>query len=224
MCVWGTTHILQCSKYGEMIVTNAERSGIWKWLRDATQAQVEAVVERIKFAMKHRWKSKKRVTNEGNSGEERPGKRLKVVQFPPAMVYIAGNRPEEEQPRSAKAVIHKQSTRALIEKLQQQKRQRDEAREANERKKKRKKDGFLEGTLEVLEERVQAMGRRTQWVAGDGNCMFRALCMSRYGSDEGHLQLRERIAPRIEAYRTELGDENVFDAGREIAQPRVYGW
>jgi hypothetical protein len=42
VCVWGTTHVLQCSKYGEKIVTNAGTSGLWQWLRNATQVQVEA--------------------------------------------------------------------------------------------------------------------------------------------------------------------------------------
>jgi hypothetical protein len=173
--------------------------------------------------MKHRWKSKrsKRNTNEGNSEAEKPKKRQKVVQFPPAMVYIAGSRPEEERPSTAKAAVHKQSTMELVKRFQQQKRMRDEVRQDEERKKKRKKEGFLEGNLEILEARVHSMGLRTQWVDGDGNCMFRALCMSRYGSDTGHLQLRTCVAPRIEAYRNHLGGENVLDAGMEIAQARV---
>jgi hypothetical protein len=223
-CVWGATHILQCAKYGERIGPNKlEVNGLWKWLKDATETEVEAVTTRVQVAMKQRWKGKNRRPKR-MVPEERPKKRPKIVQFPPALVYVGGSRQVEEKPHSMKAIIRKQSTTELVKQLWEQKRKRDEVRAVNEQNKKRKKDGYLEGTFAILEARVQTMGLRTQWVEGDGNCMFRALCMSRYGSDTGHLQLRAQVAPRIEAYRCQLGGENVFDAGREIAQPRVYGW
>lgn len=77
---------------------------------------------------------------------------------------------------------------------------------------------------DYLQPRLASIGRKVDYIRGDGNCLFRAISKELYGTEDYHVDCRQEVCNLIEEY------PNVFnqyidgaDVARHVEQMRVLG-